>query len=149
MADYLNLIYKKVEDAIQYIYHYKAQYPDAGNLALVFDIDGTLMNDEKPIQPVVDLYNIGKSLGFHIFIITARDTNGVAETIAQLEKIGVIDYESMYFRLPIYWDMNEYKEKCRKSITDKGYHVVLSIGDTAWDIGNYGGYGVLLPQLVF
>lgn len=149
MGDYLNLIHKKVEEAIQFIYEYKMQYPDATNLAMVFDIDGTLLNDETPIQPVVDLYNIGKSLGFHIFIITARDSHGVSETIDQLNKIGIKEYDSMYFRLPIYWDMNQYKEQCRKSITDKGFNVVLSIGDTAWDIGRYGGYGVLLPQLVF
>lgn len=147
--DYLNLIHKKVEDAIQYIYEYKMQYPDANNLAIVFDIDGTLLNDETPIKPVVDLYNIGKSMGFHNFIITARDSHGVSETIDQLNKIGIYDYDSMYFRLPIYWNMDQYKESCRKSITDKGYNVVLSIGDTPWDIGRYGGYGVLLPQLVF
>jgi predicted secreted acid phosphatase len=45
--------------------------------------------------------------------------------------------------------MNNYKESCRESITNKGYKIVLSIGDTQWDVGKYGGYGILLPHLAF
>jgi predicted secreted acid phosphatase len=149
MGDYMKLIRDKVEDAIQIVYEYKSQYPDAENLGIVFDIDGTLLNEDTPIKPVVDFYNICKSLGYHLFIITARDSHGVAETIEQLEKLGIIDYVSIYFRLPVYWDMNHYKETCRESITNKGYKIVLSIGDTQWDVGKYGGYGILLPHLAF
>ncbi len=149
MSEYLQVIRNKVEDAIRIVYEYKVYYPDAENLAVVFDIDGTLLNDDEPIQPVVDFYNICKSLGYHLFIVTARDSNGTQETIDQLDKMNITDYVSIYLRLPIYWDMTKYKTSCRESIVNKGYNVVLSIGDSIWDVGQYGGYGILLPQLAF
>ncbi len=149
MNDYLQVIHEKVEDAIRIVYEYKAYYPEAENLAVVFDIDGTLLNDDEPILPVVNFYNICKSLGYSLFIVTARDSNGTQETIDQLYKMNITDYVSIYLRLPIYWDMTKYKTSCRESIVNKGYNVVLSIGDSEWDIGQYGGYGILLPQLAF
>lgn len=147
MSEYMKIISQKIEEAVQIVYNIKSQHPDATNLAVVFDIDGTLLNDTRPIKPVVDFYNLCKSLGYHVFIITARDSHGVAETIEQLEGMNIIDYVSIYFRLPVYWDMNHYKESCRESILNKGYKIVLSIGDTSWDVGKYGGYGILLPHL--
>lgn len=144
---YMKIIEKKVEDAIEKVYQYRNQYPNDKSLSVVFDIDGTLLNEDTPIRPVIQLYNICKELGYHVFIITARDSSGINETVEQLDNIKVDDYTSIYFRIPTFWNMDKFKESCRKSITDKGYNIVMSIGDMEWDIGRYGGYGVLLPQV--
>jgi predicted secreted acid phosphatase len=145
MNEYMKIMRRKSDQAVQIVYDYRLKHPDADNLAVVFDIDGTLLNDMRTIEPVVEFYNICKRLGYHVFIITARDSHGVSETINQLKTLGITGYESIYFRLPTYWDMAAYKESSRKSIRDKGYDTVLSIGDNQWDVGKYGGYGILLP----
>lgn len=149
MTQYLDLMKEKAHEAISVVYDYRNRHPNDTNLAVVFDIDGTLLNEDTPIVPIIEFYNYCKELGYHIFIITARDSYGIAETSKQLLDMGITDYVSIYFRLPTYWDMNKYKESCRESIMNKGYKTVLSIGDTDWDIGTYGGYGVLLPHIAF
>lgn len=144
---YMKTIENLVEQAINLVYEYRNNHPDAQNLAIVFDIDGTLLNDNTPIKPVLHFYNICKDLGYSLFIVTARDSHGINETVNQLKDLNITDYVSMYFRIPTYWDMYKYKEISRESIQNKGYNIVLSIGDSEWDVGKFGGYSVLLPQL--
>lgn len=146
MKNYMNTIENLSKKAIQLVYEYRMKHPNAENLAVVFDIDGTLLNENIPITPVLNFYNICKDMGYNLFIITARDSNGINETIEQLQSMNIDDYNSMYFRIPTYWDMYKYKESSRESIINKGYNIVLSIGDSEWDIGKFGGYGILLPQ---
>ena len=144
---YMKTIENLVEQAIDLVYEYRNRHPDAHNLAIVFDIDGTLLNDNTPIAPVMHFYNICKDLGYNLFIVTARDSHGINETVNQLKDMNITDYISMYFRIPTYWDMYKYKETSRQSIENKGYDVILSIGDSDWDVGKYGGHSVSLPQL--
>lgn len=146
MSNYMSTIEDLVKQSINLVYDYRNKNPDAENLAIVFDIDGTLLNSNVPIRPVVEFYNICKDLGYHLFIVTARDSLGINETVDQLNDLRIVDYVSMYFRIPTYWDMYKYKETCRQSIANKGYDIFLSIGDSEWDVGKYGGVGVLLPQ---
>lgn len=149
MNDYIQEINKNVSKAIKIVKDYREYNPDVDNLSVVFDIDGTLLNGEKPIKPVIYLYNLCKKLGYTIFIITARDSYGIAETINQLHKLDITDFNSVYFRIPSVWNIGKFKEASRKSIIDKGYQTVLSIGDTSWDVGKFGGHSILLPQLGF
>ena len=37
-----------------------------------------------------------------------------------------------------------YKLNARKAIED---HVIMSIGDKSWDIGQYGGYGIIVRKI--
>lgn len=153
MNEYVHEINKKVKQAIHIVKQYRDYNPDADNLSVVFDIDGTLLNHDKPIKPVVYLYNLCKKLGYTIFIITARDSFGITETINQLHSIGVDEFHSAYFRMPSVWNIAKFKESARVSIIDKGYQTVLTIGDSSWDnptyIGKDQGHGILLPQLGF
>jgi len=44
-------------------------------------------------------------------------------------------------------DIKEYKKQARKQIIDYGYTPLMSIGDMYWDIGEYGGIGIIvLPE---
>lgn len=149
MNDYIREINKKVSNAIKLVKEYREYNQNMDNLSVVFDIDGTLLSDDKPIKPVIYLYNLCKQLGYTIFIITARDSYGIAETINQLHKLGINDFHSVYFRIPSVWNIGKFKEASRKSIIDRGYQTILSIGDTSWDVGEFGGHSILLPQLGF
>lgn len=153
MNEYVHEINKKVKKAIEIVKEYRKYNPDADNLAVVFDIDGTLLNEDKPIKPVIYLYNLCKKLGYTVFIVTARDSYGIGETINQLHSMGINGFHSAYFRMPSVWNIAKFKESCRLSIIEKGYQTVLAIGDSQWDLPTHAdndlGYGILLPQLGF
>lgn len=153
MNEYVHKINKKVKKAIEIVKEYRKYNPDADNLSVVFDIDGTLLNEDKAIKPVIYLYNLCKKLGYTVFIVTARDSYGIGETINQLHSMGINEFHSAYFRMPSVWNIAKFKESCRRSISEKGYQTVLSIGDSGWDVcSNLPGdkcHGILLPQLGF
>lgn len=149
MDEYINDIEEKAKEAIRIIKDYRKYDNYSDNLAVVFDIDGTLIMNDKPIKPIVYLYNLCKKLGYTLFIVTARDSQGISETVNQLHKLDITDFKSVYFRLPTVWNIEKFKTASRKSIVDKGYNVILSIGDTYWDVGEYGGESILLPQFGF
>jgi hypothetical protein len=41
-------------------------------------------------------------------------------------------------------DIKEFKKMARKGILDKGYTPLMSIGDMYWDVGEYGGIGIIV-----
>lgn len=115
-------------------------------LAVVFDIDGTLIDEhDQPIRPIVSLYNFCKALKTSLFIVTAREESSREETHKELSRHGITDYVDSYFRHKHEYNVEKQKTQARKDIHDRGYDVVMSVGDMPWDIGKYGGYGVLLP----
>ena len=69
------------------------------------------------------------------------------ETIEQLESLGIKkgDYESLYFIKPNKIDVFKFKLDARHSIVNRGFNIILSIGDNLCDIGEYGGEGLLVP----
>lgn len=118
------------------------------NRVVVFDIDGTLLKKNNPIQPVINLYNYAKALGYSPIIITARvgtDKN-IRSTQQILHNHGIDGYLNIYFRPHGKYDLYRYKWYARKHIYDNGFITVASIGDMPWDIGEYGGYGFLLEN---
>lgn len=118
--------------------------------AVVFDIDDTLIDSRgKRIDLVFFLYNYMKYLGIHLVLITNRigTQESVQWTIDELFNNGITKYSCIYFRSPYREDNPyRYKEIARKSVLEKkGLTIIMSIGDQPWDIGNYGGIGILLP----
>lgn len=144
--NYMDTIVEKAKEATAVVYDIRKRYPTENNLAVIFDIDGTLLSGNKAIPPIVDFYNTCQKLNYINFIVTARDIKFLNETIQQLSNLDIDDYKCVYFRPSDYIEFENYKIICRKSIQDRGYNTVLSIGDSSWDIGRYGGYGVLLPS---
>lgn len=117
------------------------------NTAIVYDIDGTLLEyDGGLIDDINDTYQYARDRGFALFIVTARsdDEYVIKMTHEQLQKNNIIGYEAIYFRPNLEQDIEKYKTLSRKNITEKGYNIVASIGDTDWDIGQYGGMGFLI-----
>jgi predicted secreted acid phosphatase len=124
-------------------------YVPAENDAVVFDIDDTLIDQKtkEVIQPVYDFYTFLKERMI-IFIITARpDLDKTIEyTKNELAKHNIREYKSIYFRKVSNTDIRRYKLYARKDILDKGYNILISIGDKEWDIGEYGGIGILVSR---
>lgn len=121
------------------------------NQAVVFDIDDTLIHSgtHEIITDVFNIYQYCLDKGYHIHIITARPANkmNIRLTLQQLQYLNIKNYETISFR-PIF-DLNVYKFKlnARKKIKDIfNQNVVMSIGDMWWDIGEYGGYGIIVKK---
>jgi predicted secreted acid phosphatase len=118
--------------------------------AIVFDIDGTLIDDTtyQPIDYITSFYNYCLSLGLTVFIITARPStnNNVKHTTDMLHDNGISGWKGIYFARDRSVDIPGYKLKSRKHIYDRGYTVLMSLGDNWFDIGKYGGFGVIVNK---
>ena len=117
------------------------------NPAIVFDIDDTLIDSKgNSIHSIIALYNFSKQLGITPIIITNRSGHyqNIEYTKEQLKQHNIVGFKLLYFRPPHKWNPWRYKLKARENVKDKGYNVVMSIGDMEWDIGKYGGVGILL-----
>ena len=115
--------------------------------AIIFDIDDTLIDSRKHriIPKVFELYRYCRNRGYNIYIITARPKipYGMQLTLKQLYSLGITGFKQIIFRPPLEINVPEYKLKARKSITDD---VIMSVGDKKWDIGEAGGYGILVTK---
>lgn len=130
------------------------EYNKNKNLAISFDIDGTLykygiydpMSQADYIKSVYDFFQYCKTLPIFLFIITARPNypQNVKSTNASLSKHNLQGVEH-YFLNP---GENQIigKQNIRKMLTDQGYEFVMSIGDNVCDVGKFGGIGFLVNQ---
>ena len=116
-----------------------------------FDIDDTLLRPWEqiptPVQPVLDFYKYLTSHGYNVAIITARPDfeENVKYTVNDLKNIGIEnDYKYLILRPQYIYDVKEFKKIARKEILDKGYTPLMSIGDMYWDVGEYGGIGIIV-----
>ena len=119
------------------------------NAAIVFDIDNTLIDRlGNPICPILMLFNHVKSLGIKIVLITARsgDQQVINFTMNQLKTLGIMGQILTYFIEPGKTDPWKYKYLARMNVHERGYQVIMSIGDEPWDIGDFGGIGFQVPK---
>ena len=123
------------------------QIPFNPKQAVIFDIDDTLIDSRTHtiIKPVYQLYKYCQNKGYNIYIITARPRipYGVQLTLNQLYSLGITGFKNIAFRPPLEIDVPGYKLKARKAIPDD---VIMSVGDKKWDIGEAGGYGILVTK---
>ena len=140
----------KISDAKQRLLFLLNQNMIPYNAAIVFDIDDTLIPSTRNVslKKVRDFYYFVKSLGgITTFIITGRPDYSVNATFTkdELNRIGVNNYHTLFMR-PRDQDMIQYKRSRRKIIHDSGFSIIMSIGDQISDVGDYGGYSVLLIE---
>ena len=121
--------------------------PFSPNQAIIFDIDDTLIDSRthRIIPKVFELYQYCKHRGYNIYIITARPRipYGIQLTFYQLHTLGINGFKNIAFRPPLELDIPGYKLRARKAIQDT---VIMSVGDKKWDIGEGGGYGILVKK---
>jgi predicted secreted acid phosphatase len=131
-------------------------------LAAVFDIDETSLSNwdamkdcgfcaysiqskyysiehDTAIVPVLELYNFAKEHGIAVFFVTGRPEKQRQLTVTNLKEVGYSGWTDLYMQpdppagatKP---PAREFKPKNRQAIVDKGYRIVLSIGDQASDL---------------
>ena len=124
-----------------------ASIPFHHSQAVVFDIDDTLIDsDTDRVMPrTLSLYRHCVSRGYMVYIVTARarTPEGIAYTLDQLRHAGITGFRAIAFRPPHDMDVYAYKRNARRAIPG---HVVMSVGDQPWDIGQYGGFGVIVRK---
>jgi predicted secreted acid phosphatase len=117
--------------------------------AIVFDIDDTLIKSRngKGIVDVLRSYYLVKLSGIKPIIITERlyTWDVIGQTNKDLERFQIND-PIIFFRPEGMEDYERYKLLTRKFITEKNYDIVMSIGDQPYDIGEYGGHGIIVKR---
>jgi predicted secreted acid phosphatase len=127
-------------------------------LAAVFDIDETALSNWEilsgcgfcnypsrlklypnsqgtAIVPVLELFNYAKKNGVAAFFITGRSTAQREATIKNLTDVGYSDWADLIMQPEGNTQpARMFKSDDRKQIEDRGYHIVLNIGDQASDL---------------
>jgi acid phosphatase len=127
-------------------------------LAVVFDIDETALSNwavmldcgfcaykiqvkdypntkDPAIVPVLELYRLAKRLGVKTFFITGRSESQRDFTSTNLKDAGYDGWEDLVMRPDKNTDPARiFKSDRRQEIVDKGYTIVLNIGDQASDL---------------
>ena len=140
--------------------HFRNVHKDE-KLAAVFDIDETSLSNwdamkdcgfcaysiqakysiahDAAISPVLELFNYAKERGIAAFFVTGRPETQRQLTVDNLHEVGYSGWTDLYMQpeppagtsKP---PAHEFKPKNRQAIVDKGYRIVLSIGDQASDL---------------
>lgn len=133
-------------------------------LAIVFDIDETALSnyqhmlklnfgmipqlvvediekaEDPAIEAIMKLYEYAKGKGVAIFFITGRHEKLRDATQKNLKSAGYVEWDGLYLKPNDYKDKSviPYKSSTRKMIHEKGYTIVVNIGDQFSDLA--GGY---------
>lgn len=145
----------------------------AKKLAIVLDIDETSLSnynymvkrhfianhkqlhkemdaaDAPAIRPTLSLYNKVRQQGVAVFFVTGRPQIELNATESNLLRAGYKDWSGLYLKPDNYkqGSIIPFKSQIRKSITEKGYTIIASIGDQYSDIkGGYAQKGFKLPN---
>jgi len=142
----INPYYKMMTDLITFF----EKIPKTKRDIVFFDIDDTLLRpyeNNKPVKPVLDFYNYLVENGYNIAIITARlyTEENLNYTLSDLKSVGIENnYKYLFLRNINEFNTKEYKKNARKQVVDDGYIPLMSLGDMYWDMGEYGGIGILV-----
>jgi hypothetical protein len=115
---------------------------------VVFDIDGTALNDKRgwwPVDktwpafgPILDLYAHVLAEKYAVVFLTGRQDSTRAATLVQLESAG---YHTMHSLIMYPSDLEHtvgpvtaWKDAERKKLKDAGFHLVACIGDQPMDV---------------
>ena len=130
----------------------------ADKLAAVFDIDETALSNwdamadcgfcaysvqrklysnahDPAIIPILELYNFAKKREIALFFVTGRPESQRELTAKNLNEVGYSGWVDLMMqpegnKLPA----SAFKSRDRQTITDRGYRIVLNIGDQASDL---------------
>ena len=124
---------------------------------LIFDIDDTLLDTNRflkkftmmdAIEPTVTFLQYAQSIGYHIVILSARREEKREQTIENLKKIGVENYDDLILRseLDLKNTISNYKFNKRKQL-QLNYTIIANIGDQLSDFeGGHNGKIIKIPN---
>lgn len=146
------------------------------NSAAVFDVDDTALSnyqiskrldfgyDYKIIQdwvlsgklpaikPTLEFYNYLKSKGVKLIFLTGRQSEEYDATYRNLIEQGYTDFDTLIVRSESDRKISAatFKSQKRKELTDKGYEILICVGDQWTDLqGDYTGIKVKLPNYLY
>lgn len=130
-----------------------------GKLAIVFDVDETLLRNwpqirgedfgyiparwdnwvhetkAPAIEPVCDVFRAAKRLGIEVVLLTGRPERHRAPTTINLRTVGLGDFALMVCRPDGDRRSNaDFKTEARRRLTEAGYVIVANIGDQVSDL---------------
>lgn len=92
------------------------------------------------IRPTLALYRDAIRQKIAVFFVTGRRTSERQATLKNLKRAGFNYWTGIYFK-PEYYRYSSnipFKTQSRRTITQKGYHIIATIGDQCSDLK--GGY---------
>jgi predicted secreted acid phosphatase len=104
--------------------------------------------NDKPIKPVLGLYNYAKDHNVRVFFVTGRTENDRAGTIANLKSAGYNrGWAGLFLRQPSQAKMSaaEYKSSMAAKIS-ADYNLVMAVGDQKSDLPSQAGKGFKIPN---
>jgi len=161
------------EDARNYLRHRVANSRPGEKLAVVFDIDETLLSNwpfleqydysfasplvnrwlgearSWPLEPALALYREAVALRVPVFLITGRHPSLRAATVGNLKRVNVTQVQGLYLRPAEDPNVSviPFKSGARQAITDQGYRIILNIGDQWSDLeGGFAERRFKLPN---
>lgn len=167
-AEYRKQFSSAISSAKRFASDYKRQHPDSRNLAIVSDIDETLLDNREEyktrsnfvwddfeawilearaplLKQTAEFVKWARREGFAIFLVTGRPEKDRAATIQNLVKDGVA-YDGLYMKP--HHDHSPsatFKTETRKSIEDLGFVIVVNVGDNLSDLA--GGHALDCEKL--
>lgn len=166
----------QVQRAIDILSAALDQHQNQKNLALVSDIDDTVLSTEPTlntvhygfyfpqfnealqkanfpeIKPMHKLMDFASAHGITIFYVTGRTPAMQQATEKNLKEQGFGNFKQVFYKPENYKEPSvvPYKSGAREQIESEGFVILLSIGDQASDLG--GGHaeqGVKLPNYMY
>ncbi len=155
-AEYKALSHQAFNAASDYLELLKIKNPKEKRMAIVLDIDETLLDNSpyqarlyeinasydslwngwcnlalaKPIPGAVDFLNFADSLGFNIFYISNRKQNQVYEgTLKNMKDEGFPQVDSLHFFLRT----QENSKETRRMKVAENFRIVMLVGDNIGD----------------
>jgi predicted secreted acid phosphatase len=157
-GEYEKQITETVNGARDYLDSRMKSVTKEDKAAVVFDIDETSLSNwdamsscgfcaysvqsklysnahDPAIVPVLELYNSAKAKGLAVFFVTGRQEAQRQLTVDNLKEVGYSGWTDLIMqpdgnKLPA----RVFKPQNRQSIEQKGYHILLNIGDQASDL---------------
>jgi predicted secreted acid phosphatase len=102
--------------------------------------DKLFSNAHDPaIMPVLELFNFARDKGFAVFFVTGRPESQRDLTVSNLREAGYSGWADLFMQPDIPEGQpkppaRSFKPRNRQEIENKGYRVVLNIGDQASDL---------------
>lgn len=104
---------------------------------------------DPAIKPTLDLFNDAKAHHIAVIFLTGRQEYERAVTIKNLTQAGYKHWDSLILRPAKYKKSpaSDYKTAMRKQLADKGYDIIINIGDQDSDLrGGYADHTYKLPN---
>jgi acid phosphatase len=130
-----------------------SNYPDmlksgfGGTLEEIMRQEG--QGHDPLIPATLALFNYAKQHGVSVFFVSGRSEWMRQATVKNLKTVGFKDWNGLIMRTEKFQGVpaKEYKTLIRKQLTEKGYVIILNVGDQESDLeGGYSEKNFKLPN---